>query len=269
MRSIQMLQNTVCITVLSLFITLPMFVFSQISPPGLGNGKTASWYAVGLQQDLNKEKGWQSMSYFGIGRKSNPDNYNPAYKPAITVFNQEFYYSFRKNWKTSLALSYRRQNEYEEEEPYWRDSLRLQQEFRLYGRISYTFKIGDIRIVSTFRQELRRFYLANFQNTETPWQLRSRFRIQFFKYLDPQNKHKITGSSEQLFATEKMGSSNTWSNFLYKESRLMLYYSYAPGSLPLIFDVGYMNNLMYTDKYSKSVHYLAFDIIIKNPFSTK
>lgn len=72
---------------LSLFLFFVVFgnVFSQISPPGLGKAHTADWFALGIRQDLDTLdiKGWQSLSYVGMGRKSNPDNYDPHYKPAI------------------------------------------------------------------------------------------------------------------------------------------------------------------------------------------
>ena len=81
-----------------LIITVLIFLFvnnafAQISSPGLGKAKAASWFAVGFSKNLDtiKDGGWKSMTYLGLGRKSNPDNKNPFYKPAILVVNQEFY----------------------------------------------------------------------------------------------------------------------------------------------------------------------------------
>lgn len=115
--------------------------FSQISPPGEGKAHTANWFAFGNRQELSTThgRGWQSMSYIGIGRKSNPDNYDLFYKSAILVVNQEFYHQFHSVWQTSFALSYRRQDEYLDNKPYEHDNPKLKQEFRLYGRFSYIF----------------------------------------------------------------------------------------------------------------------------------
>lgn len=70
---------------------------AQISPPGLGRGHTANWVALGISKDLDSLKRWSSVSYVGLGRKSNPNNYNPLYKSVILVLNQEFYYRFHKH----------------------------------------------------------------------------------------------------------------------------------------------------------------------------
>ena len=57
----------------------------------------------------------ESMTYIGIGRKSNPEgNSNPFHKQAILVINQEFYNNYVENWQYSYAISYRYQNNYED-----------------------------------------------------------------------------------------------------------------------------------------------------------
>ncbi|WDF68631.1 DUF2490 domain-containing protein [Sphingobacterium oryzagri] len=241
--------------------------FAQISPPGMGDAQTASWFAIGARQDLNSKKSWQSMTYIGLGRKSNPDNTNLLYKPAMVVLNQEFYHPFAKNWQTSVAVSYRRQQEYAAAAPYLETHPQLQQEFRVYGRIAKSFAVKWFRITPTLRQEIRRFFTPDFTNSAEPLQLRSRFRLQLATPLDPKKKHKITISSEQLLSTSQANTSRKWSTFAYKESRFMLYYSYSPSTLPWTFDIGYMNNLIKEDASTSSmVHYLAFDLILKNPF---
>lgn len=241
--------------------------FSQISPPGEGKAHDADWFAFGIRQELDtiEGKGWQSMSYIGLGRKSNPDNYNPFFKPAILVINQEFYNSFHNDWQYSLGLSYRKQDEYVDKPPFEHKNPKLKQEFRLYGRFSYIFNTSHIKLVPTFRQEFRKFYTPNFQNTKDNFQFRSRFRLQLTANLDNKKRHRLIASSEQLFSINKENTSNVYTKFTYRESRFALYYSYSPETLPFIFSIGYMNNLVGLKKHY-DVHYLAFDIIIENPF---
>lgn len=241
--------------------------YSQISPPGLGNAKTASWFAIGVRQELDTiaGKGWQSMSYLGIGRKSTPDSYNLFQKQAIWVVNQEFYHQFHHNWQYSMALSYRKQDEYLKEAPYYHDNPQWKQEFRLYGRMSYLLSAKRIKFIPTFRQEFRKYYTPDFHNLEENFQLRSRLRLQLKINLDAQKIHRLIVSSEQLFSISKKSFEKQWTGFNYNESRFSLYYSYSPKTIPLIFNVGYMNNLLGAKK-AHSVHYLAFDIIIENPF---
>lgn len=240
-------------------------VFSQISPPGLGTANTASWYALGLRQYMDTTKRWQSVSYIGLGRKSNPDNYSPVSKNAIFVFNQEFYHQFHKNYQYSLAVSYRRQDEYSDLLPYDYKANRIKQEFRLYGRFAYICKIGRFKISPIIRQELRKFYAADFGKLSENFQLRTRIRLQFTMNLDKQNLRKLVLNAESLFAVSKENNPEKWTGFHYNESRFSFYYSLSFKKLPLTLSVGYMNNLIGI-KSPRSVHYFAFDVIFENPF---
>lgn len=240
---------------------------SQISPPGLGKTNIGSWVAVGIRQELDtiEGKGWQSMSYVGLGRKSNPDNYNPFHKAGIFIANQEFYHQFHKTWQYSLALSYRRQDQYLDNPPYEYDKPNLQQEFRVYARLSYLFRTSRIKIVPTVRQEFRKYFTPDFKNASDNFQFRSRFRIQLSANLDRKKKHRLVLSSEQLFSVGMKSKNNQWTDFNYRESRFSFYYSYSPKTSPFIFNIGYMNNLV-GNKKVYTAHYLAFDIILENPF---
>ncbi len=242
--------------------------WSQISPPGLGKANSASWFAVGIRQEMDtvEGSGWQSMTYVGVGRKSTPTSINPLQKSAILVLNQEFYHQFHKNWQYSVALSYRRQDEYQKDAPFYHDRPNIEQEFRLYGRIAHTFKFNRVKLVPTLRQEIRKFYTPDFKNPEEALQLRTRFRLQLKVNLDKSKQHRLIIGSEQLFATSR--DFDSWSNFTYKESRFTLYYSLSPKNIPLIFNLGYMADLIgYQHPYN--VNYVAFDVIIENPFKLK
>lgn len=240
---------------------------AQISPPGEGIAHTAEWFAVGVRQRMNMlgSDNWQSMSYIGWGRKSNPDNYDPLYKPAIFVLNQEFYHQVNPRVQYSLALSYRRQDEYLERPPFEHKSPGRNQEFRMYGRLSHIFKTSRIKFIPTFRQEFRTFYTPDFKEPEEHFQFRSRFRVQLTVNLDKEGVHRLVAGSEQLFSMSKESGHHTWTGWEYRESRFSLYYSLLPDSLPFIFSIGYMNNWV-AGKASYDAHYLAMDIVIENPF---
>lgn len=240
---------------------------AQINPPGLGITKTAAWVAFAVRQELDTVKKWQSVTYTGISRKSNPDNYDPLFKPAIFIINQEFFHQFHKRWQYSLAVSYRRQHEHLETPPYGPDNPSLLQEFRFYGRFSHIIKMSRIRITPTFRQEIRKFVTPDFENISEDFQLRSRFRLQLTVNLDANRRHNLVAGSEQLFSVSKKTNSNTWTAFKYKDTRLTLYYSFSPATSPLTFNIGYMNNLVGTKPHS--AHYIGFDITWRNPFNLR
>lgn len=238
---------------------------AQISPPGLGEANTASWFAFGLRQDLGTSKKWQSMSYIGLGRKSNPNNDALFYKPSILVINQEFYHQFHPHWQYSVALSYRKQQEYNDFAPYRHTAAGFEREWRLYGRISYVLKTEKLKFTSTFRQELRTFSQPMEIASSEDLQLRSRLKLQLAINLDKKKIHKLIGGYESLFSTNRLARSQVWSDFAYRESRFTFYYSVSPQQLPFTIDLGYMNNLVGSQS-SFSAHYLALDIVCNNPF---
>lgn len=243
--------------------------FGQVSPPGLGEAKTASWIATALRQDLDSSGVWQSVSYIGLGRKSNPDQYNPIKKPAIFVVNQEFYHQFMTDWQYSVALSYRRQQKYGRTAPYSLKPGATEQEFRLYGRLSYKYQLGKVKITPTLRQEFRKYYDTRFMGVGTNFQLRSRFRIQASVNLDKDKRQKIMLSSEQLFSASKKNEPQHWTPFQYQESRFMMYYSFKPKGRSVTYNIGYMNNWVRNSKESFDAHYVAFDVTFDQLFSRK
>lgn len=251
------------------FSLLPFFTFAQVIPPGLGKTKMAGWLAVGIQQDLDTAENtkWQSVTYLGVARKSDPDNYNLFAKPAAFILNQEFKNNFSENWQYSLALSYRRQNEYSDTAPYDEMDPPLRQEFRMYGRISYEFKTLIVSITPTLRQEFRKFYAPDFESFPENFQVRSRFRLKFSFPISLDKTHRILAFSEQLFSSSQDSNPKEWSRFKYKDSRFALYYALSPKEMPFNFNLGYMNNII-ASQPSFSGNYIALDVIWKNPFTS-
>ncbi|KGO87270.1 hypothetical protein Q765_06275 [Flavobacterium rivuli WB 3.3-2 = DSM 21788] len=248
-------------------IVLVLFISNcnaQLSPPGLGTTQSAFWGAVGVRQKLDAKN--TSVTYVGIGRISDPEgDANPFKKQSIIVLNQEFYHKLNTHWQYSYALSYRSQNQYSSKEPYEAESPTTHQEFRGYGRLSYTAKIGSVKWKSTFREEIRKFYTPDFETVEDDFQLRSRFKTQATIPLDVYSESSLVGSAEALFSISN-DDTEGWSDFEYKESRFCLYYSYSPDSIPVTFDIGYMNDLIGHGHHIKDANYLAFDIVLENVF---
>ena len=255
---------------LKFFISSILFVLfipncnAQLSPPGLGTTQSAFWGAVGVRQKLDEKN--TSVTYVGIGRISDPEgDANPFNKQSIIVLNQEFYHKLNTHWQYSYALSYRSQNQYSSKEPYKAESPTTHQEFRGYGRLSYTAKTGSVNWKSTFREEIRKFYTPDFETVEDDFQLRSRFKTQATIPLDVYSESSLIGSAEALFSISN-DDTEGWGDFEYKESRFCLYYSYAPHSIPVTFDIGYMNDLIGHGHHIKDANYLAFDIVLENVF---
>ncbi|WP_333621834.1 hypothetical protein [Sphingobacterium multivorum] len=98
-------------------------VYGQVSPPGLGKARTASWSVLGLRRKLDSAGTKEALTYIGLGTKSTPDDSNPFHKQAIWVLNHEVYHKFAKNQQYSYALSYRRQNVYDEAAPYHNEGV--------------------------------------------------------------------------------------------------------------------------------------------------
>jgi hypothetical protein len=233
---------------------------AQLSPPGLGDTNEAFWSAIGVRQKIAKNT--TSVTYVGEGRISGPASHDFIKEQSIMVVNEEVFHSINYNWKYSYALSYRRQHEYGDTE---QQAIAIQQEFRIYGRLSHTLTIGRAKWKNTLRQEARKFYTSDFNSVEDIFQLRTRMKTQLSVPLGSGNVNKLTGSAEALFAIsdERAGG---WGNLSYKESRFCFYYSCTPGSLPVTFDIGYMNDLMGYGHDVSDASYLAFDVILNDPF---
>lgn len=240
---------------------------AQIVPPGLGEISLAGWMAIGLDKDLKTttNKSWKSSTYIGHGRQNEPEKENLFQKSGIFILNQEFYHRFHENWEFSLALSYRNQDLYEKEFPYHRADSKYKHEFRYYSRFSYLWKSDFVDITPTFRQEMMRYFQSGFHNYKDDWRLRSRFRLKFSFPLTADKNQKIILYSEQLFSTSRNHETKIWGKFKYDDSRFSAYYSYQFKQLPMVVNLGYMHNLIGTDP-TYSGHYLAMDIIFKNPF---
>lgn len=250
------------------FICLISFIttiYAQISPPGLGEADAATWFALGLRQDINTKQSIESMTYIGIGAKTIELEGLYDNKPAIFVFNQEFFHEINKSIDLSYAASYRRQMEYEYDSSKNSTQTSTQQEFRIYGRFAYTFKLGKVKFKQTARQEFRHFVDQNFNNTVEPLQFRSRLKSQISFYIDQQNQHKLTAGTEVLFSTSKNQTTKDWSDIKYKEARFTLFYTYTPAKTPIAISIGYMNNLI--EKHTThAVHYASVDVVWENPF---
>ncbi|MBU2994856.1 DUF2490 domain-containing protein [Cellulophaga baltica] len=250
------------------FIILLTFIyysncFAQFTPPGLGDTNDASWFALGIKQKLNSSGNVVSSTHIGLGRISNPDNYNLFQNPSIYVFNEEISNHFKKHWKYSVALSYRWQNQYNTSAPYELDSENARQEIRAYGRLFYLNSLKNIDYSFSFRPEIRFFYNRNFDSYIEDRQFRTRFRGKMTLNLNNFKTHKLITTAEFLLSATR--EDNNWNKFGYKEARFSLYYAYTLATLNTTFNFGYMNNLLGKSDL-QVVHYLAFDIEIKNPF---
>ncbi|MAZ26650.1 MAG: hypothetical protein CL868_06175 [Cytophagaceae bacterium] len=236
---------------------------AQFTPPGLGEIHTGEWFAVGFKQNLDDSHQVTNSTYMGMGRSSRPDDYNPGERASIYVVNEEISNHFAKHWKYSGALSYRWQDRYSEIPPYAKDSPDARQEIRTYGKLSYQIGSHTLEFSSTYRPELRFFFDPYFKRFEETMQFRSRFKEKLSWSLDHALRKKLLLSTELLFATEKQ---EHWDKWRYKESRFCLYFSYTNPSNKMVFDVGYMNELL-GKTFRKDIHYIAFDVILKNPFT--
>lgn len=251
------------LTLLILFLVIDENTNAQISPTGVGDAQIAEWSALGIQQKLNSSKTWESMTYVGWANKS-IRNYNPLDRKDSWVLNEAITHKMKvNNWRYALSFIYKHKTKYS----YTDDNINqsVKQEFRTYGSVNYPFKLNYLTIVPTFRQEVRRFYTSDFDLPTEDLEFRTRFRLQFIFNLDKQNEHRIIGSSEQLFTFDHDHKNEDWSKYSYNESRFMLYYSYSPSTIPIQLDLGYKNDLLGTI-HPHSANYIAFDVIIKNPF---
>ncbi|WP_161554567.1 DUF2490 domain-containing protein [Sinomicrobium soli] len=241
-----------------LFFLLMSSAHAQITPPGLGDGVNASsWFAVGVKQDLNAEKGITSTTYAGMGSINGDGNDTPFGRAMIYVINQEIEHHFAKRWKYSGAISYRWQNQFDDAPPYDH-----RQEIRLYGRYSYLIPGTFTNFSFTFRPELRLFYTPEFDPYKNKAQFRTRFASKMTVNLSPDKSKRLIAAAEFLIASNK---EDQWDAWQYRESRFSVYYSHQLPNRNITLNLGYMSNPFGKDFYHVG-HYIAFDITLRNPF---
>lgn len=258
-----MTKRILLITLISLMVQSS---FSQVIPPGMGKTNLINWVAGSIKTDIDTVKNWNSNSYIGIGTSSHPDNYNPFQKMKMLVVNQAFQHKFGRNWSVSVEAMYARENRYDSNAPFEVSSDPIKHEFRLYGRLSYTWKIGKrVELTPTYRQEFQKYFAHDFKNANETFRHRSRFRIKLGINVSTDRRHKIILFSEQLFSSSFLLSTQKWTSFQYKDSRFALYYSVKPKHTPITLNIGYMNNLIGTKK-PWFTHFVALDVVWKIPY---
>lgn len=240
--------------------------YAQLTPPGLGsNSKMNLWFAAGLDQKLDSIGKWSSMTYFGMAGQSTAENLNVFERLCILVINEEVKFKFKPTWSTSLAISYRHQNEYEKVFPYLAAEDRFKQEFRIYSRITKSWKKKWIPSIA-LRQEFRKFYNPAFRNWKISAAFRSRLKFQSEISLTPKHHLSAILGAEFLFSTEFQEATQSWKHFQYGETRLSAIISYRPGNRKIAYNIGYMDDLLHVPAGEKSVHYISVSVVFKDIF---
>lgn len=244
--------------------------FSQISPPGLDDTQIATWGAVGFSQQLNPK--WTLTAYLGGARMSDPDNWHPLQKQSIAVYNHEFQYKFSSQWQASICSSIRFQNKYEDEPPYDAQDQAYRWELRYYGRVYYKQQLGKLAMNYSFRPEFRTFYSPGWKPSSTPFELRLRLKAQASLPLNQKKTNLIIGANEFLSAVDEYtlntpsGRDHQWSNYHFTEDRFSVYFRHFFQEQDIVVDLGVMEQFK-PGSHFEPVSYLAFDVLIQNPFS--
>ena len=282
-RSLSRRWPVLCICA-SIFLLGLQRLAAQISPPGLSSTRVASWMALGLDQTFDTAKKWQSVSYLGFGFMSNPNGaYNFFEKPSMLIINEEVKRKLSNHISLTGALSYREQYLYNKKPPYHKIDPSVKKEFRIYGKITYSWNTTKIKWNLDLRPEFRTFYLPAFAADDTRKSLRARFKLKSTIPLAADLQHYLILSAESLFQNEMtryvpaelssevnqlprpVSLKNNWSGFSYDDSRFCIYYRYAPKYLPFYAEIGYMNNL--AEKHpTYAMHHIGLDLIFKDIF---
>lgn len=239
-------------------------VFGQLTPPGLGSNSNMNlWFALGLDQQLDSAGKFSSMTYVGVAGQSNVDNNNVFERFGILVLNEEVKFKFKPTWSVSLAASYRHQNEYEKVSPYLAAEDKFKQEFRVYSRITKSWKKKWIPSIA-FRQEYRKFYNPEFRDWKISSAFRSRLKFQSEIALTPNRRLSVIAGCEFLFSTEFQEKTQQWKHFEYGETRLSAVLTYKSQNGKWMYGIGYMDDLLHVDAGEKSVNYITVSLILNN-----
>ncbi|MCS7073531.1 MAG: hypothetical protein NZ108_03600, partial [Bacteroidia bacterium] len=235
--------------------------------PGMGNTTVGVWGAFSIRQDISPLV--YSISYAGIGYQSKPNSFNPTEQFAIWILNQEIYHKFHQNWQSSFAVSYRGQNQYRAEKPFFAANPSFLREGRVYARLSYLTHHNRFHLAGTLRQEYRRFWNPNWSIPNRHSALRSRFRGQLSYALNQKETAKIISGCEVLFSHDFVSiPSSQPTQFRFTETRTAFYYSQTIKKLSTILNIGIMLQLV-KEPQIKVRFYPSIDIQWRNPFPNR
>ncbi len=250
-----------------LLVTSLLKTVAQITPAGLGKTNTAFWAVVSVRQDLDTAKKWQSVTYVGVASVSGQGSFDPFKNKGIFVLNQEFYYQAHKNFQASFALSYRNQYDYLSEPPYDPRDPEFFRELRLYTRLTAMHSTERLKLAFTTRFDFRTFCTPDFRTYRETFQFRTRLRGQVTVNFTKDQVHRGIFAAEALISTRYSEiPTKKWTPFEYRDSRFAVTYSFSPKKHPIMYNTGFMFNLIDTGANTFLATFFNVDIVIKNLF---
>jgi hypothetical protein len=249
---------------------------AQIGAESQG-GKITSWTALGIDNKISKN--WISVTDFGYGRHSDPNN-NQLYKrQGLVVFTQDFIYNAGKHWSFSISGGYWRRNAYSDLAPYDERAFPYQfrNELRPYQKTYYRFKINNIKVTQVFRTDYRFYINQDFSGRwPTPFEFRARYRLNFKIPFTKNQQNLFIADDEVLSAIDKYSSAvqaiegHSLSPYQITENRLSFYYRRNFKHEKIIVDIGIMHQYWREApgiNHFNTSYNLMFDVILKDPFS--
>lgn len=234
----------------------------------MDDANVASWSAFAVNQTYLKK--WSTVVYLGFESQSDPSSYWPFQKKAIGVLNQETSYKLSDRWVLALCTSWRKQNIYREEEPYYLDDPSVRNEIRWYSRLFYKQKLGKLDFACSFRPEYRSFYTTDWEPWVSPKQWRFRLKAQVsFPVFEEKKIYGII-ANEWLTAIEQepnMLAELEWQALRFTEDRFTMFLRKQLYEGHVTCHIGLMHQLLHREKDWHYALYLSGDIIINNPFA--
>lgn len=269
--------NTLVKTIMNTIKTMLLILssstaFAQISAPGMGDAKTAIFTAAGIKQQWHNNPQFETMTYIGFGTKSTTENHNPISESNTLVLNHENFHTLNTHWKISYAASYRIQNQITPPTTLANDKIlnenqfqKKQRETRIYGRLNYSKRWNNIVFTEKIREDVRKFHDEDWTTQNKNLEMRTRLKSQLGFEIGMDREHKISLGSEVFFATDHNLQTREWTRLHYTETRFTAFYTIKPKSIPISYTLGYMNDLIETNK-THAVQYATFNILWHNPF---
>lgn len=251
---------------------------AQIGAEAQG-GKLTTWCALGIDYKLSAH--WTSVTDFGYGRHSDPNNTQLLKRQGLNVITQDFICKINNHWRFALAAGYWRRNAYTEGTPYDARPFPYQfrNELRPYQRLYYDHKVGNLKITHALRADERFYYDQDLRGPwTTPFEFRARYMVNVKIPLGQNGKHWLIPNDEVLSAIDQYASTTAqqkgkkWSPYQITENRLSLYYRRSFQEQRIDIDIGLMHQYWRErpglTNFNVSYN-IMLDVIIRDPFRKK
>ncbi len=246
------------IRILLLALLIPFAGNGQITAPGQG-GDIVLWTALGANQAVGERSSVSAA--IACSAHNTPNERSVFAMPGIFHARTEFATRLGNRFKIGIGSSYNKKFYRDETHPHYLN------EVRFYPKVSFSIGNSGWKFSQTFKTDFRFFSEPRFDGYGEPFEYRFRYQLKYARELGS-FRHKLILINEFLAASD-LQRKKGFTDLVFREDRLSVYYRYTFPNKRMLLDVGLMNQFWRKNTEDPFQHtiLLQCDLIINNIFN--